>query len=253
MGTHQKENQMSEDVLKRLADDARDKNKTITVTFFRHNQKNDKGKTYIWNLHHQFKTFEQMRLKLASDIHGPTGPVQRIYDLAGTKLTSLDEVVDHGIYICCGGDAFSAAGIPHAANPDAAAASQSPAEAQAPHHEEDASEGRVIDKEEIEKMKEEDIQQQKTKTCFFYPAEGQGVKTDKGVSIIINPTRYRTVDQVIAEVRGKVRLVTGVIQVLYDIEGHKLGAVAELKDQGRYICSIQKPFSKSMVPSAALA
>eukprot|EP00298_Acanthocystis_sp_HF-20_P029128 c8007_g1_i1.p1 GENE.c8007_g1_i1~~c8007_g1_i1.p1 ORF type:complete len:284 (+),score=124.53 c8007_g1_i1:91-852(+) len=248
---------MSDEVYNRLVGDALEKNKTITVTFFRHLNKSDKGKQYIWNLHHQFKTFEQMRIQLASDVSGSTGPVQRVYDVEGNKITELSQLQDKHFYICCGGEAFTKAGIPTAAaapeTPAAAAAKKPDLPKASEGGETQDPEGRVISKEEAEQMIDKDIKAQKTKVCYFYGANGQCQKTDKGARFVINPTRYKTLEQLISEVSSKVRLITGGIQKIYDLEGNELTSVADLTEQGRYVCSIARSFNKSMIPEVALA
>jgi len=114
-------------------------------------------------------------------------------------------------------------------------------------------EGRVITKEENDQMIDKDIKAQKTKVCYFFAAQGQNVKTDKGARFVINPTRFKTIEQLIAEISSKVRLVTGGIGKIYDLEGNEITGVADLTEQGRYICSINRAFNKTMLSEAALA
>eukprot|EP00301_Raphidiophrys_heterophryoidea_P022199 c6416_g1_i1.p1 GENE.c6416_g1_i1~~c6416_g1_i1.p1 ORF type:complete len:256 (+),score=74.59 c6416_g1_i1:51-770(+) len=232
------------DVYNRLQADASAKSQTLTVKFYRHDVRIDQGKTYLWNLSREFKTWDQLLRTLAKDIHGPTGPSQRVYDLEGNQVTSLEELKDHGIYVCCGGEKFTKEGIPpHAVGGDI--------HAPMPHH--TTTTTHATEPTALTQMIDDDINKNRTKECWFYPAVGQSVKTAKGAKLIINPSRYRTVDQLIGEVRGKVSLVTGPIQKLYDLEGNELTSIDGLKNHGKYICSIARAFNKSMIPPDAEA
>jgi hypothetical protein len=236
----------SNDVLTRLAEDGMDKNKAISVTFFRHGMKTDKGKKYIWNMHHQFRTFEQMRIQLATDIPGGTGPVQKVFDMNGTRINTLEEILDKQKYICCGGENFTAAGIPLAAQESSHAVHHEPQQQQ---QQQEQEQDQPLARNRVNSDK--DAESHRAKVCFFFGAKGQTVQAAKGAKFIMNPTKFKTVQQVIDEVSTKIGLVTGGIGVIYDLEGNALTSAADLVDQGRYICSIKKEFNKSMIPDAA--
>lgn len=229
-------------VFDRLAEDGISRNKTITVTFYRQGNNHDTGKTYIWNMSRQFTSLDQMRSLLTAEIPGPTGVVRTIHVVDGSRIDSLDELKDGGKYICVGGEGFQAGRVPpHALGQDALANLLPSAQ-----HQESTD---AAPTPQLEALIEDGISKNLTKVCFFYGAKNQAHVSAKGIRMVVNPTRYRTVDQLIGEIRGKgISLVTGAVTTIYSFDGEKLEKIDDLIDQMKYVCSIKKPFAPSMIP-----
>jgi len=76
--------------------------KAPTVTFFRNGDKHHKGEIYTVKL---VKTMEQLYDKASNLVKLPTGAVRKIYKAPGkVSVKSLDDLVDGGKYLCCGGE-----------------------------------------------------------------------------------------------------------------------------------------------------
>merc|ERR1712226_49105 len=101
----------------------------------------------------------------------------------------------------------------------------------------------------IKGMHQKVIAENKTTRCTFYPAENQTKKGGKGVKIIVNPVRVKTIAGAIALTNGKIQLVLGAPTKLYDLEGNTITEVSQLESGGKYICSMNKAFNAGMVPA----
>jgi hypothetical protein len=83
--------------------------KAPVITLYRNGDKHHKGEVYTVKL---VKTMEQFYDKASNLVKLPTGAVRKVYKQPGkVSVKSLDELVDGGKYLCCGGEKPAAADL----------------------------------------------------------------------------------------------------------------------------------------------
>jgi hypothetical protein len=189
---------------------------------------------------------EQLKSKLNTLIPLTTGSIRKIVTIFGKEIASLEDLEPEHSYIAVGGEGkikevplalqtrthtvVSVTPLPH---PSSTSTTPSPStttsRASSPIKSSPTKKAVVQNKyngEIFGTQGEKAI----SITCFR-----NGDKHHKGEKISVHPKKIKTFDQLI-QASNVVRLVTGAVRKIYNLEGKQIKSINELQDGGHYIC-----------------
>lgn len=187
----------------------------------------------------RFRTFEQLKLELSKVLGTGAKPVKHVFSSQGlSEVTSLEEIADGGRYVCCGVEPLFRDKLPKLfVDPGAELpAAMDPSSPQAGRPEEalpsTPKKPTVKAYAAGEVPKKFGTQTSPSRHVRFFR---NGDVHHDGLEMVIHPSRFRTLDQLKAELSKTLGLGTVTVKKIIGVDLRVIESLEEIVDGGRYL------------------
>uniref|UniRef100_A0A8C2IV52 Doublecortin-like kinase 1b n=1 Tax=Cyprinus carpio TaxID=7962 RepID=A0A8C2IV52_CYPCA len=215
--------------------------KAKRVRFYRNGDRYFKGIVYAIS-NERFRSFDallaDLTRSLSDNLNLPQG-VRTIYAIDGSRITSMDQLVEGESYVCGSIEPYKNLEYTKNVNPNWSVNVRTAASARAPTSLTCAKPG------SMETKDNRDFIRPKLVTIIR-----SGVKPRKAVRILLNKKTAHSFEQVLTDITDAIKLDSGVVRRLYTVDGKMVGTVGVSIKQDdfelqRSVCS---SLSSSSVP-----
>ncbi|XDV32070.1 hypothetical protein PO909_002966 [Leuciscus waleckii] len=208
--------------------------KAKKVRFYRNGDRYFKGIVYAIS-NDRFRSFDallaDLTRSLSDNVNLPQG-VRTIYAIDGSKMTSMEQLVEGESYVCGSIEPYKKLEYTKNVNPNWSVNAKTVGSVRAPSSLASAKGGSI----EIKDNK--DFIRPKLVTIIR-----SGVKPRKAVRILLNKKTAHSFEQVLTDITDAIKLDSGVVKRLYTVDGKLVGTVRCVIISKTSLCSTHKlPF-----------
>uniref|UniRef100_A0A8C1EV09 Serine/threonine-protein kinase DCLK2 n=1 Tax=Cyprinus carpio carpio TaxID=630221 RepID=A0A8C1EV09_CYPCA len=192
--------------------------KAKRVRFYRNGDRYFKGIVYAIS-NDRFRSFDallaDLTRSLSDNVNLPQG-VRTIYTIDGSKITSMDQLVEGESYVCGSIEPYKNLEYTKNVNPNWSVNVKTAASARAPTSLASAKAG------SIETKDNKDFIRPKLVTIIR-----SGVKPRKAVRILLNKKTAHSFEQVLTDITDAIKLDSGVVKRLYTVDGKMVACLQD--------------------------
>uniref|UniRef100_A0A8C1ZPP1 Serine/threonine-protein kinase DCLK2 n=1 Tax=Cyprinus carpio TaxID=7962 RepID=A0A8C1ZPP1_CYPCA len=192
--------------------------KAKRVRFYRNGDRYFKGIVYAVS-NDRFRSFDallaDLTRSLSDNVNLPQG-VRTIYTIDGSKITSMDQLVEGESYVCGSIEPYKNLEYTKNVNPNWSVNVKTAASARAPTSLASAKAG------SIETKDNKDFIRPKLVTIIR-----SGVKPRKAVRILLNKKTAHSFEQVLTDITDAIKLDSGVVKRLYTVDGKMVACLQD--------------------------
>mmetsp|Transcript_125051 Transcript_125051/g.186779 ORF Transcript_125051/g.186779 Transcript_125051/m.186779 type:complete len:395 (-) Transcript_125051:76-1260(-) len=194
--------------------------KGVVILAFRNGDKHHTGEKIVLHPTKQ-KTFDQVLSLMTNTVKIPTGSVRKVYTPFGRPVKELSDFHDKGRYICCGAEKLNKEQMPFvlqealarakAKKEQAEGNAETKAEEPIESNETEPTSEKEAPKTDTPAQEKFGVQTEKGKIIKVYR---NGDKHHEGDRFVVHPRKYKTLEQLYADITTKVGVVTGPVRKL---------------------------------------